>query len=357
MRLHEKAEMAVRHEMPTGSAPRAGEWLFTTREGAERDLVDEFRLVGEKALPRVVAPALLAAKRAPRRDGRVDLAFARHGFQVRAVVDAKDAEAASRGIVENLGPELAGRDYVLAAWVPDSQVGNKLAPRAAAIADFIEAELERRGTRRIGSRNVGSESVPLVDVCLFDLGELAFGLTPLHDAISPAPGGRMRVHVPCDRPSRAARKLAEALLWFGVGPDAGDLCVDLGAAPGGWTYVLLERRARVIAVDPARLDPELMKRRGLRHVQASAFDFEPDEPVDWLFCDMAWRPLEVAQMLARWARRRDATFLVANFKLPMKRKAEMVARIRQTLEAGGWRSVRARQLYHDREEVTVTARL
>jgi 23S rRNA (cytidine2498-2'-O)-methyltransferase len=72
---------------------------------------------------------------------------------------------------------------------------------------------------------------------------------------------------------------------------------------------------------------------------------------------MAWRPIEVAQMLARWARRRDATLLVANFKLPMKRKAEMVARIRKTLEDGGWRAVRAKQLYHDREEVTVTARL
>ena len=104
-----------------------------------------------------------------------------------------------------------------------------------------------------------------------------------------------------------------------------------------------------------RLEPELMKRRGLRHVKASAFDFHPDEPVDWLFCDMAWRPLEVAQMLARWGRRRDATLLVANFKLPMKRKAEMVGRIRKALEDGGWRAIRTKQLYHDRDEITLTA--
>ena len=58
----------------------------------------------------------------------------------------------------------------------------------------------------------------------------------------------------------------------------------------------------------------------------------PDEPVDWLFCDMVWRPLEVAQMLGRWARQHQATLLVANFKLPMKRKAEMVSEIRKTLE-------------------------
>lgn len=339
------------------AAPRPGEWLFTTREGAEQDLIDEFRLLGEKDLPSVVAPALLAAKRAPKRDGRIDLAFARHGFAVRAVATPRTLDEAKTTVVEAVTPELSSSGYVLSAWVPDSKVGNPLAPRAAALAEAIEAELTARGARRVPSRSVGAESMALVDVCVYDAGSIAVGVTPTHDAMSLAPGGRMRVRVPGDRPSRAARKLAEAFLWLGMGPEPGELCVDLGAAPGGWSFVLLDRRARVVAVDPAKLEPDLMKRRGLKYVKGSAFDFEPDEPVDWLLCDMAWRPLEVAQMLARWARRRDATLLVANFKLPMKRKAEMVARIRKTLEDGGWRSVRAKQLYHDREEVTVTARV
>jgi 23S rRNA (cytidine2498-2'-O)-methyltransferase len=72
---------------------------------------------------------------------------------------------------------------------------------------------------------------------------------------------------------------------------------------------------------------------------------------------MAWRPLEVAQMLARWARQHATTLLVANFKLPMKRKVEMVQQIRTTLEKGGYSAVRTRQLYHDRDEITVTARV
>jgi 23S rRNA (cytidine2498-2'-O)-methyltransferase len=338
--------------------PRVGEWLLTTREGAERDLVDEYRLAGDKDLPRVVAPALVAAKRVPRKDGRVELTFARHGFAIRAVASTGSVEATGAALLETLSTELpANGSYVLSVWVPDSREGNPLAPRAAAMADLIEAELAKRGAQRIAPRALGADPLPLIEVCLFAASSAAIGITSSHEAISLAPGGRMRVRVPGERPSRAARKLAEAFLWLGLGPEAGELCVDLGAAPGGWSYVLLERRARVIAVDPARLDQDLMKRRGLRHVKASAFDFEPDEPADWLFCDMAWRPLEVAQMLARWARRRDATLLVANFKLPMKQKAEMVARIRRTLEGGGWRSVRAKQLYHDREEVTVTARI
>jgi len=135
----------------------------------------------------------------------------------------------------------------------------------------------------------------------------------------------------------------------------GMLIVDLGAAPGGWSWVLLEKRARVIAVDPAMLRPDLYERRGLRHVKESAFTFEPEETVDWLFCDMAWRPLEAAALLAKWARRHWARMLVANLKLPMKRKAEMAIRLREVLADGGWTRIRMRQLYHDRDEITVVA--
>jgi 23S rRNA (cytidine2498-2'-O)-methyltransferase len=163
------------------------------------------------------------------------------------------------------------------------------------------------------------------------------------------------MRVDADRPSRAARKVEEALAWLGVAPGPGEVCVDLGAAPGGWSWALLERRARVIAVDPAELRPDVARHRGLRHEKKSAFGFEPDEPVDWLFCDMAWRPLEAAQLLAKWGRRRWARLVVANLKLPMKQKAKIVEELRAIVHGGGFSRVRTRQLYHDRDEITLTA--
>ena len=72
--------------------------------------------------------------------------------------------------------------------------------------------------------------------------------------------------------------------------------------------------------------------------------------------DMAWRPLEVAALLARWGRNRWATWLVANIKLPMHDKNPVLHRVRHVLgQHGGWTQLRVRQLYHDRDEVTVTA--
>jgi 23S rRNA (cytidine2498-2'-O)-methyltransferase len=181
-------------------------------------------------------------------------------------------------------------------------------------------------------------------VCALAEDLMVFGDRPT------APPRRMRRDA--DTVSRAALKLDEALEWVGDAPGPKETCVDLGAAPGGWSQRLLARGARVIAVDPARLK---LSHKKLLHVQESAFRFEPDEPVDWLLCDMAWRPLEVAQLLAKWGRKGWAIRLVANVKLPMKDKWPTLDRVRATLEGGGWRNVKMRQLYHDRDEVTVAA--
>ena len=55
---------------------------------------------------------------------------------------------------------------------------------------------------------------------------------------------------------------------------------------------------------------------------------------------MAWRPLEVAQLLGKWARKGYAAQLVANIKLPMKDKLPTLFRVRHALEEGGWKQLR-----------------
>ncbi|HVU01796.1 MAG TPA: SAM-dependent methyltransferase [Polyangiaceae bacterium] len=346
-------------ERATLADVRPGRWLFTTREGAERDLLEELSLWKRDNVARVLGPALVLSERAPSREGRLDSTFGRQCFQVSVVARGSDSELADQ-LAEAFSPELTGaRGWVLQAWTPDTERGNRDAPRAHSLEGRLAERLSERaaGATRFAAKDLGPDAVPFFQVCLLGEGVAAGGVISSNRALSLAPGGRLRAHVAGDKPSRAARKLAEAFLWLGLAPEPGDQCVDLGAAPGGWTYLLSERRAKVIAVDPGKLRPDLLARKGVRYVGMSAFEFEPEEPVDWLLCDMAWRPTEVAKMLARWARNRDTTMLVANFKLPMKRKAETVQEIRKILEEGGYRSVRTRQLYHDRDEITLTARV
>lgn len=356
--------------MAAKEPPVAGDWLWTTREGAERDCVEELLLrrgasPGLSALTaRGYAPSLVVSSHAPRdAQGRIDLTFARQGFQVAGLVTATDAELGEAELADTLtaaaAPRIQGTRYALQVFVPDSTAGNPLSQRAERVAQLLEPRLSAAlpGAERVEAGELRRSTAAVIQVCVCTSALTAFGVVPSDEALSIWPGGRARMRVAAERPSRAARKLEEALVWLGTGPGPGELCVDLGAAPGGWSWLLLNRRARVIAVDPARLEPQLMQQKRLRHVQGSAFDWHPDEPVDWLLCDMAWRPLEVAQLLGRWARRRQTRMLVANFKLPMKRKAEMVAHLCSILAASGYQQIRTRQLYHDRDEITVTARV
>jgi 23S rRNA (cytidine2498-2'-O)-methyltransferase len=323
-----------------------GEWLFTTRPGAERDLVEELYFADAKSQPRLVGDSLVAARARPG-----ELAFARQGFVVAALVDASGVATA---LYHALGETGSPQPWALDGWVPDSDAGNVLAARATELAARIDIAGAWGEKRMADARAALAENGLYAQLCVVPPGDrVAVGVIPARDAPSLAPGGRLRVHVPDAAPSRAAMKLVEAFLWLDRAPDAGELCVDLGAAPGGWSWVLLERHARVIAVDPAFMARSLKGKRGLTHMRADAFKFEPREPVDWLFSDMAWRPLESAGLLAKWARRGWARLMIANIKLPMKKKAEMLARVKEMLGDAGWKNLRARQLYHDREEVTV----
>jgi 23S rRNA (cytidine2498-2'-O)-methyltransferase len=349
--------------MAATDPPAIGDWLWTTRDGAERDCIEELllrRSSEPKLTARGFAPGLVVSSRAARDpQGRLDLTFARQGFAVEALAREIDETALATALASAAKLLIHSDRYALQVFVPDTDAGNRLTQRAERLAERIALQLAAAlpGAERIDAAELRRSTAELVQVCLCTADLAALGVVPSDQALSIWPGGRARMKVGADRPSRAARKLEEALAWLGTGPGPGELCVDLGAAPGGWTWLLLNRRARVIAIDPARLEPRLLEQRRLTHVQASAFDWHPDETVDWLFCDMAWRPLEVAQLLGRWARRRQTRMLVANFKLPMKRKAEMVARLRELLAGSGYQQLRTRQLYHDREEITVTARV
>jgi 23S rRNA (cytidine2498-2'-O)-methyltransferase len=341
---------------------RAGEWLWTMREGAERDLIEELLLAapGGSLRPRRLDAALVASADAPPlQEGRLDVTFARQGFKVLRVAQQREVADLVTDLQPALAAQLADQPrHALHVFVPDSAHANELSTRAEALRSGLELSLDANSPEpmeRLDDAQLRRHGGLYAQVCVYDDRTAALGCGASTQALSLWPGGRARMRLGGDFPSRAARKLAEAFAWLGIAPGSGELCVDLGAAPGGWSWLLLEKRARVIAVDPARMDPKLMQNPRLRHVQGSAFEYTPEEPVDWLFCDMAWRPLEVAQMLGRWARRRQTRLLVANFKLPMKRKVEMVQRLRQVLAHSGFTSIRTRQLYHDREEITLTA--
>jgi len=120
---------------------------------------------------------------------------------------------------------------------------------------------------------------------------------------SPFPGAEPRLKEDHEGPpSTAYLKLQEALLLAGRWPQPGDLCLDAGASPGGWTWVLSGLGARVISVDKAPLDQRLHEAPGLEFRLGSAFALKPADlgPLDWFFCDVICYPKRLWSWLEPW---------------------------------------------------------
>jgi 23S rRNA C2498 (ribose-2'-O)-methylase RlmM len=138
---------------------------------------------------------------------------------------------------------------------------------------------------------------------------------------SPRIGGQLLDERARDAPSSAWRKLAEALLLLdadgAAGPGVGDTVVDLGAAPGGFTRVMLERGARVIAIDRADLDDELERDPRVAHWRQDAFSVAPSikEPVQWWLCDVIDAPQRTLGLARKVLARPDTRGLVFTLKL------------------------------------------
>ena len=103
-------------------------------------------------------------------------------------------------------------------------------------------------------------------------------------------------------PSRAYLKLWEAFTLLGTRPAPGELCLDLGSSPGGWTWVLQRLGARVVSIDKAPLDPRIAALAGVEYRCESAFAVEPGTfpRVDWLCSDVVCYPKRLLRLVERW---------------------------------------------------------
>lgn len=119
-----------------------------------------------------------------------------------------------------------------------------------------------------------------------------------------SPFAQGEVHFQEDKtpPSRAYLKLWEALVRLGDCPKKGEECLEIGASPGSWTWVLAHLGARVTAVDRAPLAPEVGQLRGVTFLKKDAFSLDlKDYPsIKWLFSDLISYPEKLVSWVLPW---------------------------------------------------------
>ena len=173
--------------------------------------------------------------------------------------------------------------------------------------------------------------------------------------------GIPRLRMPGGAPSRSTLKLAEAFVTF-LGdrePEvlrAGMRAVDLGAAPGGWTWRLARRGLRVTAVDNGPLKGAVADDPLVTHLRADGLSYLE---ASGRMVGLRHRrtAVRIAALVARWIGEGHAPHAIFNLKLPMKKRYAEIERCKQIVDEA-MRQARVsyrlslRQLYHDREEVT-----
>lgn len=149
-------------------------------------------------------------------------------------------------------------------------------------------------------------------------------------------------------PSRAYLKLWELFTILDERPKPGELCIDLGASPGGWTWVLQQLGARVLSVDKAALDQRVAGLAGIEYRRGSAFALDPRTvgSIDWLFCDVVCYPKRQLALVQKWLAAGTVRRFVCTIKF---QGATDLETLRQFAAIPGSRLL---HLHHNKHELT-----
>lgn len=193
-------------------------------------------------------------------------------------------------------------------------------------------------------------------ISIFVAGSMLYaGISRPSDNLSDWSGGAIRFQREEGQISRAKFKLLEAEQSFGIDFTAFHKALDIGAAPGGWTSFLLERGLQVTAVDPAVMHESLQGHPALRILRKNASEVQfKDEEFDLLVCDMSWSPKQmvklVKELLPSLAAGGTAVITV---KLMHKKPMALIDDVISSFEQAEMQVQRAKQLFHNRDEITL----
>lgn len=298
--------------------------------------------------------------------------YCRHFFPVQATVAITKTEADLAVLAEAV-VNLARLDEALTAEVPFGVQARLLEAEEGQVSSFgytpfgVKEKLAVAITERTGAVENIREPEEILSVVA--VGETAYiGLSPAELNVSSWPGGMRRFAKRPEQVSRAELKLQEALEVFGaVLPTAG-AALDLGAAPGGWTRLLLAAGLQVTAIDPATLDPRLEDLPGLTHYRGYAERFlatalsQAVQKGHYMVIgsDLRMDAALSARLMVSYAPLLNAKgFAIMTLKLPhesAKLKPAVLAEQAMAILGQAFKVVHARQLFHNRQEITVFLR-
>lgn len=287
-------------------------------------------------------------------------------FRTLCLSDATRLSAPSvNGLAQSLCDyfaESARTERFIEPWpllvAPVSELDEGLSRRASSVRNAWIDLTRRRMSRVVKLADPAPALHPGIHRGLFAL--LVDGATAQVSREAVA-GGQRRMKDDPAAPSRSYLKVEEAYWIMGGGPTEGQAVCDLGAAPGGWSYSAARRGAFVLAIDNGKLaagarnDPMIEP----RCVDAFAFSPGTRDNFEWLFCDIVDDPYRVLELVRKWFTNRWCRSFIVNLKLGKTDPLAILEHVNGSPKgiAHLCTKIIVRQLYHDREEITLMGNL
>ncbi|MDO5579977.1 MAG: SAM-dependent methyltransferase [Planctomycetia bacterium] len=207
--------------------------------------------------------------------------------------------------------------------------------------------------------SAGKEQEICLDCVRLSDEEWWLGWHRVEDLHSAYAGGLLPLALPEDASSRAWLKFEEGLRWSNFPIGIGSRCVDIGAAPGGGSQVLLSRGAEVLGVDPAEMDPQILANPNFTHLRGKIHQLKRNlfRKSRWFIADMNVAPSYTLDVFEEIVMREDiaARGLLFTLKFFNWKLANELPDFIRRIKSWGFNHVQARQLQFNRQEIMIAA--
>lgn len=257
-------------------------------------------------------------------------------------------------IIEDIKPDqifIFERDqFKVGEEPPQFQIGALASEALNALRDVVKPKPVKNGDL-------------VLSVCVLDPGKWFLGLHRHNLSHTRWPGGRPAIKLPPEAPSRAYLKCNEAIEWSGYPLRRDQLALEIGSAPGGATYALLERGLYVVGIDPGEMHPSLLQKWPDRfkyiHRLAEEVDLSRLSDVDWLFMDMNIPPDRAIYLAEPYIEHFRDTLkgIIFTLKLNDWAYVSYLDELEQQIARMGFRNIRMRQLAFNKQELCLVAAL
>lgn len=208
--------------------------------------------------------------------------------------------------------------------------------------------------------------------------------------------GQSRMKFDKNAPSRSYLKIEEAFFilkhFYNIEkPGSKDIVVDIGAAPGGWSYSCAKNNAIVFAIDNGPLKKGALNNKNIIHLRKDGFKITPEivfeyliknqskfkkidnfrkikiitknnnhynRRVSFLLCDMIEKPDKILTLLERWIKNKWCEIFIVNLKFGYSDPLKLIDKVNSNSLLKKYCAFYfVKHLNHDRDEMTLIGKV